>query len=702
MTDRRKKEDEKMQLWQDVMKAHQESLAKSSSKEQVSLELPSDTDQKENSAKTDTSVKTKTTLKSADAALAELDQILQKQKKDLENMNKELNQKTKIAGIDADLDKLNDDLTKDYGKAIAAQPEKPLTSFDDRQVFQEIEDDLKKEIIGQDDAVHGLCAALRRPYVMKSDSGKARNVILVMGPSGCGRHAAIAAAAKHMKEKKILASDEVNSIDLSRYTSGAQEPIFLQDLYQALKSPGAFVVFENFEEGFPSFLRMIASLASDGKAVLSKRYVFTKGVLVENQTGLVKNSVDSLSAAGKYLIFVTDGSIGTVQDAFGADFLYHVLDTITFHTLSDDAMHQIISLEMKKLAETAEKKLNLKVQADEDVSDWIFRRYNKSDGVDAVNGIIHDFYVSLTNVRMNHDDVSEVQLQVIDDVPQAVFGETKETLVRARSSQAEIDAVNQELDQIVGLEEVKAYIRSIQAHMQVQQKRKEQGLKTAEVSRHMIFTGNPGTGKTTIARLLARYMKAIGALSQGQLVEVTRADLVAQYVGQTAPLTMSVIKSALGGVLFVDEAYSLYRGKDDSFGLEAIDTLVKAMEDHRDDLIVILAGYKKEMSVFLEANSGLRSRFPNIIYFPDYTGKELTQIAGIQARAKGYVIADDVLAPMEEYFNRVQAERAAEAGNGRLARNVVEAAILKQAERLVHEPDARMDELKKEDFVFKV
>ncbi len=232
----------------------------------------------------------------------------------------------------------------------------------------------------------------------------------------------------------------------------------------------------------------------------------------------------------------------------------------------------------------------------------------------------------------------------------------------------------------------------------MQNLRREQGMKTSDVSKHMIFTGNPGTGKTTIARLISRYMKAIGALSQGQLVEVTRADLVAQYVGQTAPLTMSVIKSAIGGVLFIDEAYSLYRGKDDSFGLECIDTIVKAMEDNRDDLIVILAGYQKEMKGFLESNSGLKSRFPNIIHFPDYTGEELRKIAEIQARSKGYEIAEEALHPLEDYFSAVQEINAAEAGNGRLARNVVEDAILMQSRRLVENPGDKMDELRLSDF----
>ena len=177
------------------------------------------------------------------------------------------------------------------------------------------------------------------------------------------------------------------------------------------------------------------------------------------------------------------------------------------------------------------------------------------------------------------------------------------------------EAVRAELDGLVGLGAVKEYVFGLADNLQVQQRRAAAGFKTASLSMHMIFAGNPGTGKTTIARLVARYLKAIGALKGGQLVEVTRADLVGRYTGHTAPLTNSVIESALGGVLFIDEAYSLYRGEQDSFGLEAIDTLVKGMEDHRDELVVILAGYTREMETFLTANSGLASRFPNRIEF---------------------------------------------------------------------------------------
>ncbi|MBR4162933.1 MAG: AAA family ATPase [Solobacterium sp.] len=686
MADRRR--DEKERLWNEVLGRKRAYESDQASKE---IELSIDAHEKE----------VKETLKSADYAMDELNRILLQQQKDLDALSNEMKKPSSIDISNMDMDQLEADIRRDYGTEEVKQTVK---NFDSATVFDEIYNVITSKIMGQKDALRQMIIAFRRPYVMGEEKGMPKNVILISGPRGSGRHEAVMEMARSLSDKNVFASDEVYTIDMSRYTSGAQEQIFLQDLYEALQGKGSVICFEHFENGFPSFLRMVDSLATTGSVTLNKRYVLTKGVLVENQTGLVTNTVDSLSAEGKYLIFITQNSPSKVQDAFGADFMYHVLDTITLKPLDEESVKVIIHNNAEKLKRKAAENLHVYTKIGPETEEWVATHYDKTQGAEAISSMFYDFYVSLSHMVLNQNLGKDetITVTVKDDKPVAVYEDVTTVLSRSKNSEEEIEAINKEIDQIVGLEEVKSYIRSLQSHIAIQQKRKEQGMKTAALSMHMIFTGNPGTGKTTIARLISRYMKAIGALSQGQLVEVTRADLVAQYVGQTAPLTMSVIKSAIGGVIFIDEAYSLYRGKDDSFGLEAIDTLVKAMEDNRDDLIVILAGYKREMAGFLESNSGLKSRFPNLINFPDYTGEELRKIAVLQAKGKGYEIAEDVYEPLEAYFNEVQSINAAEAGNGRLARNVVEDAILSQANRLVRDPDASMTVLLKEDFDFTV
>ncbi len=640
---------------------------------------------------------TKTTgdlLKKADSAFDSLKDILNRQQKDLEQLSRD-------NGFNAkDMEAMQKEIEKDYG--VSNEPAKVKTAVivDTNAAFTEIEKELKDRIVGNDDAIKQLCVAFKRPYVMGESEGKAKNVILVTGPKGSGKHECVKQIASSMASQHLIESDEVSVLDMSLYNASSQEQIFLQDLYKVLSGNGKIVCFENYEVGFPAFLRMIDSLVCDGKTVLNKRYVLSKGILVENQTGLVKNTVDSLSAEGKYFVFISEKGTSSLQDAFGANFLYHVLDIVKLEKFTDENAMEYTTRKTNEFIAKANQYLKLNVSDDPSFKQWVINHYDKNSGADALNALFSDYYISLSQEVLASDIPSSVPtvLTIEEDTPVARIGAVSVKLSRSKTSAEEIEQINAEIDGIVGLNTIKSYIRSLQSHIQMNEIRRQQGMKVAEVSKHMIFTGNPGTGKTTIARLISRYMKAIGALSQGQLVEVTRADLVAQYVGQTAPLTMSVIKSALGGVLFIDEAYSLYRGKDDSFGLECIDTIVKAMEDNRDNLIVILAGYKKEMSTFLEANSGLKSRFPNIIDFPDYTSDELEKIAVLQAKSKGYTINEDALPKLNEYFANVQLINAAEAGNGRLSRNTVEDAILKQSQRLVQNPDMKIDELLLEDF----
>lgn len=264
-----------------------------------------------------------------------------------------------------------------------------------------------------------------------------------------------------------------------------------------------------------------------------------------------------------------------------------------------------------------------------------------------------------------------------------------------------VDAILGELDRLTGLEDVKTQVHELSDYLQLQKIRQDLGLKNPPISRHMIFYGNPGTGKTTVARLLAKIYRELGLLKTGQLVETDRSGLVAGYIGQTAQKTQEVIKKALGGILFIDEAYALVRESPNDFGKEAVETLLKAMEDHRDDLVVIAAGYPKQMDDFLAGNPGLASRFGTRIHFENYTPGQLREIAAQMAEDMDYAIEEDALDLLEQKAKDLLEQTGADFGNARTIRNLIEKAMMKQAQRLMKQEKIEPEEiriLKKEDF----
>ena len=563
--------------------------------------------------------------------------------------------------------------------------------------FEGLAAEVKQTVLGQDAFVDSVVRAMRRPFVLGTEAPAARNVILLTGGAGTGRHFALEETARCMAARGLLQSDRIATLDLALYPNSGAEKLFLQDLYAALHAPGEILAFEHYESCYPGFLKTLSDLAVKGSAPLSSRYLVNKeGILVDAGTALAPGAVSRIDPCGKYLIFYSHKGREALADKFGAALVSALGDVCETASYTREDLAALAAQQLNALAQKIRTRLGLTLSAGADVRDYVAAQCTAQKGAAGLSACTDRIFRALSEYCLRTDETltgtvtltagpEGVLFRLNDGADQPLFD-----LLPAAYTGA-LDAIRAEINELVGLAPVKEYVFGLADNLQVQQRRAAAGLKTASLSMHMIFTGNPGTGKTTIARLVARYLKAIGALKGGQLVEVTRADLVGRYTGHTAPLTNSVIESALGGVLFIDEAYSLYRGEQDSFGLEAIDTLVKGMEDHRDELVVILAGYTKEMETFLTANSGLASRFPNRIEFPDYTAVELLQITRVLAKNKGYTLAEACTEPLLGYYARWQAADARTAGNGRLARNTLEKAIFHQSRRLVAEPAAALD-----------
>ena len=636
--------------------------------------------------------------KTQDSPLPDWNAALLAQQKKLDEMLKQQN--AALKGQDAatksaleDSRKMLRDLEEDGLLAKGTADAKP----EHLGSFEGLADEVKKTVLGQDAFVEGVARAMRRPFVLGTEPPAARNVVLLCGGAGTGRHFALMETARCMAARGLLQSDQIASLDLALYPNSGAEKLFLQDLYAALYAPGEIVVFEHYESCYPGFLKTISDLAVKGSAPLSSRYLVNKeGILVDAGTALAPGAVSRIDPRGKYLIFFSNKGREAMADHFGAAFVSALGDVCTTTPFAREDLAALAAQQLNALARKVQTRLGLTLSAGADVRDHVAARCTPEQGAAGLAACCDKIFRALSEYCLQTDKklTGTVTLTARPDGNDFQLGNAAPArlfdLLPAAYTGA-VDEIKRELDELVGLAPVKEYVFGLADNIQVQQRRAAAGFKTASLSMHMIFTGNPGTGKTTIARLVARYLKAIGALKGGQLIEVGRGDLVGRYTGHTAPLTNSVIESALGGVLFIDEAYSLYRGEQDSFGLEAIDTLVKGMEDHRDELVVILAGYTKEMETFLTANSGLASRFPNKIEFPDYTADELLDITTVLAKGKGYRLAESCTFPLLGYYKRRQALDSRTAGNGRLARNTLEKAIFNQSRRLVAEPAAELD-----------
>ncbi len=647
--------------------------------------------------------KAEDTLNTTENAVDQLNAILRRQSEDLQKQSEALRDQSRDLGFtDQDFAKLQAEVQKDFGISVDVENQQKRQAQDLQAVLNGMKEASAQTgtvVLGQESFLADLSRAFFRPLASGQPEDRLRNVFVISGPAGSGRHLALSTMIHILAEKHWLASADVVTINGSHYAGSEQEKVFIQDIYAASCAPAEVIVIEQAEALYPPFLNQLMKLCQNEEVTLNKRYVLNKGKqLVEAGSSLVTQTVSTLKLTNKYIVFLTT-SRKTLMQNFPNSMVEQILDQPAAQPLSPEVLLTIYQRLLNDSVQNAKKQLNVTLTLDDDAAQKRLAVLETSAGALALEKDVRQLNAAINELCLKQPEpVLEVRAEAGREWVFEVNGQRLAMSDLIRLEKDDLDAIRKEMDAIVGLQEVKDTLQSMEEHYKVMQLRQKQGLKAVPLSRHMIFTGNPGTGKTTMARLVARLFKALGLLSQGQLIEVSRSDLVGRYVGHTAPLTQQIIESALGGVLFIDEAYSLVRGKDDSFGLEAVDTLVKGMEDHRDDLIVILAGYSREMEEFLNANSGLKSRFPNILNFADYTGSELTQIAVSLAQGKDYVIDERCLNDLTIYFNAVQMNSAARSGNGRLARNTVEKAILNQSRRILNDPQARMDLLLREDF----
>lgn len=550
-------------------------------------------------------------------------------------------------------------------------------------IFVEIEKAMNAEILHQEAFINELLVSYKKAF-FKREKGTVQNTILVAGSTGTGKMTSLRLLIDQLYKKKLVPYNRIAAIDLDRYAESEIHTNFMLDLTAAFEYGIGTVCFTGFENANSQILDYLSKLVTDG--------------YFRTPTGVM------IDASDYFLVFHLNANWneeerGQLPQSMANQIPNPILRGMESIALTSPLQKQDLEiiLQNKLLAAAGrlQKQAQLQVTFDKavysELAERILATKRYADEVQAF--VEEDFYPALVDLRARGVlKAGDLLVIKFEDQQLAAFRGTEAFPLKSVPlvQEDKIDDLLAELNSLTGLESVKRSVTELLETVKIQHARQEAGFKRGDqMAMHMVFTGNPGTGKTTVARLIARILKAMGLLSQGQLVEVSRQDLVGEYIGSTAPKTNQVIQSAIGGVLFIDEAYTLAREKHDPFGIEAIDTIVKGMEDYRNDLVVVIAGYTNEMETFLKSNPGLKSRFPFIIEFPDYSSTEMLNILDGMAAAREFTIDPTIDGDLIELFDSKQIAGRNDNGNGRLVRNLLEEAMRKQAVRLNKEPEQK-------------
>ncbi|MGG7176493.1 AAA family ATPase [Clostridium paraputrificum] len=571
-----------------------------------------------------------------------------------------------------------------------------------KEIFTSIEKKLKMELIGQEEFAHKLC-----DYFEGKLSKGEKGILLLAGSRDTFKKASIRSLFSKLNEEKLVERGEVDEIDLSTYNFNLGYNSFLTDLYEKLNSNSEVVIFKNTEKASEEILNLLSSIHPNTCVLLNNDYVVKNKFLIEADD-TDQDKINKLICHNKFFIFVYNSeSRENIEDLFP-----NKDKTIYTKSLTKEERRVVFKTEVLKDINRVEESLKVNVLVEEDdenesnneigLSTYLQDNFKEEKGFGVSEYVSYKLYKPMVNLIRTEaiGEGSHIQLYINDN---EIYCKANNEIFKLNDySVPTLEEARYKLDSIIGMKDLKDFIVNVQNNYKVQKIRERLGLKTSQISMNMIFAGNAGTGKTNAARVTFEYLNALGILSRGVFVEVSKADFVTENSSDTAKRTIDIINSAIGGVLFIDEAYSLCESEDDKIGKEIVDALLKGIEDNRDDLIVILAGYEKDMEKFLSFNQGLKSRFPNTIHFLDYNPIEMYEIAVNIAKSKGYRIDSNVKSGLIDLFTRNQLTGKNDLGNARFVRNIVENAIMDASKKYLTNSKREIDLLQRDNFNFKV
>lgn len=578
--------------------------------------------------------------------------------------------------------------------------------FTINEKFINVREYLNKRLIGQEKFTEKICT-----YFEKKIKKNERGIIFIGGEKDTGKKLSIKCMFEKLKEENLVQSSNVEQIDLGSYNFNYGYNAFLTDLYEKLKNDSECLIFRNIENATKDILKTLSNIYPNSCITLKDNYVIKNQILVESSEKSYEN-IKEIICNNKFLVFVSDEKKINLNKYFTKEYSNSVDEIFYTKTLDENERRSLVHREVLKTIAKIKNDLKLDVIYDINENDDIERQYGmchylqetyvKNNNFGISDYVSSRLYEPIKNLMIKEPiDIEEKALLYVEN--NTILCKTdKEIYDLSKYSAPTLEEIKYKLNSIIGMSNLKEFINSIDNNFKVQRIRKRLGLKNSNISLNMIFEGNAGVGKTNAARITFEYLNALGILSKGIFIEASKADFVTENISDTAKKTMEVINSALGGVLFIDEAYSLCEGEDDKVGKEIIEALLKGIEDNKDDLIVILAGYEKDMENFLAINQGLKSRFPNKITFEDYNPVEMYEIALNIAKSKGYRIDKSAKEGLIDLFTKNQLTGKSDLGNARFVRNVVENAIMDASKKYLTDNKKQIDLLEKDNFNFKV